>query len=128
MNTQKADAPFSEFVTPYFMTHANNMHLNIHAGPDAIKRAERDANDYKAYGCTPSLCLPESGEYKNFWWPVANLIIVLNWKYKDTDLQISFANYLTHVCKAHCVFTLLDGVDTKFMDASKLVTTNRMAA
>jgi hypothetical protein len=121
MNTQKADAPFSEFVTPYYKTHPDNMHLNIHYGPDAIKRAERDANDYKAYGYTPSLCLPESGEYKNYWWPVKDLTIVLNWNCEDTELQIDFANYLTHVCKAHRVFTLLDGIDTLFMDTRRMV-------
>ena len=128
MNTQKVDAPFSEFVVPYYKTHANDVHLNIHCGPEGIKKAEQDANDCKAFGYMPSLCLLESDDFKNYWWPVEALTIVLNWNYEDVEMQIGFANYLTHVCKARCVFTLLNGVSTKFMDTSKLTTTNRMAA
>jgi len=128
MNTQKVDAPFSEFVIPYYLTHANNVCLVIHCGPDATKRAEQDAKDCRDFGYTPSLCLLESDDYKNFWWPVKDLTIVLNWNYKDSNLQIEFANYLVNTYKARCVFTLLNGVSTKFMDTSKLVTTNRIAA
>jgi len=128
MSTQKVDAPFSEVVVPYYKTHPDNMHLNIHHGPEGIKKAEQDANDYKAFGYTPSLCLPMGDKHKDFWWPVEGLTIVLNWNCEDVERQIEFANYLTHVCKANCVFTLIDDVSTKFMDASKLVTTNRIAA
>ncbi len=124
----RIDAPFSEFVIPYYLTHANNVFLVIHCGPEGIKKAEQDANDCKNFGYCPSLCLPESDDYKNYWWPVTDLTIVLNWGYKDTDLQIQFANHLTHVCKARCVFTLINGVSTKFMDTSKLRVTNRIAA
>ncbi len=122
MNKQKVDAPFSEFVIPYFKTHSNDEYLNIHCGPDAIERAEQDANDYKNFGYCPSLCLLRGDEYKNYWWAVEDLTIVLNWNCEDVERQIEFANHLTHVCKAHRVFTLLNGVDTLFMD------TRRMAA
>ena len=128
MNTNRKDAPFSEYVVPYFKTHANNVHLNIYCGPEGIKKAEQDANDYRNHGYTPSLCLLESDDYKNYWWPVKALTIVLNWNCENIEMQIEFSNYLVNVCQAHQVFTLLDGVSTKFMNASKVKITNRMAA
>ena len=120
MNTQKADAPFSEFVVPYYKTHSNDEHLNIHCGPDAIERAEQDANDYKNFGYCPSLCLPRGDEFTNYWWPVKDLTIVLNWSYKDSNLQIEFANYLVNVCRAHQVFTLVNGDILKFQHERRL--------
>jgi len=120
MNTQKVDAPFSEFVIPYFKTHSNDVHLNIHCGPEGIEKAELDANDYRNYGYCPSLCLPKSDEFTNYWWPVKDLKIVLNWSYEDSNLQIQFSNYLANVCQAHQVFTLLSGDILKFQHERRL--------
>jgi len=122
MNTSKIDAPFSEFVTPYFMTHPNNIYLTIHCGPEGIKKAGLDANDYKNFGYCPSLCLPRVDEYKNYWWPVKNLTLLLNWLCADSSRQIEFSNYLANVCQARQVFALLDGDIVKFQN------TRRMAA
>jgi len=120
MNTQKVDAPFSEYVVPYFKTHANNTYLTIHCGLGAVEKAELEANDYRNYGYCPSLCLLRGDEYKNYWWPVLDLSILLNWKCNDTNLQISFANYLVNACRSRQVFTLLDGDIVKFQNTRRL--------
>jgi len=122
---KKQSLPFSNAVTEYFKTHPKE-YLDIHCGSDAQRESEWDAM-YPEY-VRPSLYLPHLHDYKAYWWPVANLTIILNWNYEDVERQIRFANYLTHVCKANCIFTLLDGIDTKFMDTGKLAITNRVAA
>jgi len=88
--------------------------LEIHCGPKGIEKAELDATCYLKYSDKPSLWLPRSDEYKNYWWDVKDLTIVLNWGCENVERQIDFANYLTNVCRAHQVFTLLNGDIVKF--------------
>ena len=114
MTKNKIDAPFSELVVPYFKTHSNNEHLEIHCGANAYLYAEWDAMYPKHV--RPSLCLPHLHDFQLYWWPVADLRIFLIWKYKDTERQVSFANYLVNVCRAFCVWTSINGDEVKFMN------------
>ncbi len=114
MNKNKIDAPFAELVVPYFKTHSNNEYLEIHCGANAYLHAERDAMYPK--DVRPSLYLPHLHDFTMYWWPVEALTIVLNWKYKDTERQVSFANYLVNMCRAFSVWTSINGDEVKFMN------------
>ena len=120
MNTNKIDAPFSELVVPYFKTHSNNEYLDINCGDKAQLHAEWDAAYHIKHGDKPSLYLPHLHDFQLYWWPVADLTILLRWWYKDTKRQIDFANYLVNICRAKKVCTLLSGDFVKFQHTMRL--------
>lgn len=118
---QTLNAPYSKSVKCYFKAHPDE-YLEIHCGPRAFRQAAWDDEDYLKKGGKPSLYLPHPGDYGEYWWPVKHLTILLYWAYDDqTLLQNEFCNHLAKVCRANCVWTSVEGVETKFQDTRRLM-------
>jgi hypothetical protein len=115
-NIKFKSLPFAGLVSEYFQKYPNQ-YLEINCGLRAYRQSELSAYQLRVFGGKPSLHLPHLSDFREFWWPVKNLTIVLYWAYDDaTLLQIEFCNHLAKVCGANCVWTSVEGEATKFAD------------